>query len=538
MRYLSLYLPFLPTDRIGRAMRPNLAPAASAANRRGEAARVPRVTIAKVKGAQRLAALDAEAVRLGLRPHMPLADARAMYPQLDVHEADPAGDLTTRDAIADWCRRFTPFAAADGPEGVLLDISGVAALFGGEEALRADLTARLAAQGFASETAIAPNPAAAWALARYGGRLRLIEEAASPETLARLFAPFPLAALRLEASVIGRLAQAGLKRVGDLLLRPRAPLAARFGRDLHHRLDLLLGQAKAPISPRFEAPAFVAERRFAEGLGRREDIEATIEALARDLCGLLARHGEGARRLDLTLYRVDGVVKHLTLGTGRPLRDPLALTRLFRERIEALGEDGLETGYGFDVIRLAALAAERLEASEEGWLAEGGEAADVADLIDRLGARFGLGRVSRLACGDSHQPERATRSLPATAAPQERAAARKMEAGVPNAGMTGTPREALPTRPLRLIEPPDPITTIAAVPDGPPLQFKWRRVTHQVAAIEGPERIGPDWWRPQKGVTRDYFRAEDTDGRRFWLFREGLYYETAEPRWFLHGLFG
>jgi protein ImuB len=492
--------------------------------------------VAKIKGAFRLVALDAQAAALGLKPGTALADARAMYPGLALHDADPEADAATHDAIVDWCRLFTPLAAPDGADGAILDITGAAHLFGGERALMATIVARLARQGFAADVAIAGTPGAAWALNRYGGRHRLIEDGLEPARCARIVAPMPLAALRLDDAIIGKLGQAGLRRIEDLLLRPRAPIAARFGSGLHHRLDVLLGQARDPISPRFEAPAFVAERRFADGIARREDIEATILALAYDLCGLLGRHGEGARTLDVSLYRVDGVVKHIGAGTSRPLRDPIAMARLFRERIEAAGEEGLDTGYGFDVIRLAALSAERLDQTQKGWDETGADASDLADLVDRLGARFGLARVTRLRLADSHRPETAAVAVPAAAKPDRRRAGSLALALADDAEEEAT----LPERPIRLLEHPEPIETIAAVPDGPPLRFQWRRMTHHVAAIEGPERIGPDWWRQGQGAasrTRDYFRAEDTEGQRFWLYREGLYHEAPAPRWYLHGFF-
>ena len=494
---------------------------------------MPLATVAKVKGAFRLAAVDTRAAALGLKPGIALADARAMHPGLDVHDADPEGDVAARDALVDWCRLYTPLAAPDGDDAAILDITGAAHLFDGEVALMDMILGRLDAQGYAARAAIAATPGAAWALARYGNRCRLLVDGMGAAETAKLFAAMPLAALRLDETTITRLGQAGLRRVSDLLLRPRAPIAARFGSTIHHRLDVLLGKARDPISPRFEAPAFVAERRFAEGIARREDVEATILALAHDLCGLLARHGEGARTLDVSLFRVDGVVKHIGAGTSRPLRDPLAMARLFRERIEAAGEEGLDTGYGFDVIRLAALSAERLDQAQPGWESTWLDASDITDLVDRLGARFGLNRVTRVAIADANRPERASVARPAGA--EEKRRVQTVLA------LAEAPGEALPERPIRLLERPEPIDTIASVPDGPPLRFRWRRVMHQIAAIEGPERIGPDWWRQGVGHdasrTRDYFRAEDTDGQRFWLYREGLYHEAPEPRWFLHGLF-
>ncbi len=496
----------------------------------GDRASAGLATVASVKGARRLVALDARAMAAGLKPGAALADARASHPTLAVHDADPAGDAAALDAVVDWCRLFTPLAAVDGPDGVVLDVTGAAHLFGGEAALMADMVRRLAVQGVAARVAVAGTPAAAWALARHGGERRILADGLALH--AKAFAPMPLAALRLDEDVLRQLGQAGLRRVGDLMVRPRAPIAARFGRDLHRRLDALLGLAREPITPRFAAPAFVAERRFAEGIARRTDVEATILALSYELCGLLARHGEGARLLHVSLFRVDGVVRHLEAGASRPLRDPLAMARLFRERIEAAGEDGLDTGYGFEVVRLAALAAERLDAVQPGW-ADAPPDAELTGLVDRLGARFGLASVVGLRLADAHRPERATMVVPAAA--RER---RRMPV-IASRGLA-----TLPERPIRLLERPEPIEAMAAVPDGPPLRFRWRRVLHQVAAIEGPERIAPDWWRRGLGpdrsrpeLTRDYFRVEDMVGHRFWLFREGLYQDTPEPRWFLHGFF-
>jgi protein ImuB len=92
-------------------------------------------------------------------------------------------------------------------------------------------------------------------------------------------------------------------------------------------------------------------------------------------------------------------------------------------------------------------------------------------------------------------------------------------------------------RPLTLLPIPEPIEAIAPVPDDPPLSFLWRRIRRRVAFADGPERIGPEWWLPAQGRARDYYRVEDAQGRRYWLYREGLYGATEPPRWFLHGFF-
>ena len=292
----------------------------------------PLATIAKINGAQKLAALDARGSALGLRPGMNLPDARAMHPALVCADADPAAEAETLAHIADWCRRFTPLAALDAPDGIMLDVSGATHLFGGEASLQADVEARLRAQGFFARAALASTPEAAFALARYGGErpdARILPAALDAAALARRLGDLPLAALALDPATLKALAEAGLRRVGDILMRPRAPIAARCGPALYARLDGLLGLAKTPISPRFEAPAFMAERRFLDGLVRREDIEASILSLARDLSQLLARHGEGARRLEVSLFRVDGALMRFEAGASRPLREPGVIARLF-----------------------------------------------------------------------------------------------------------------------------------------------------------------------------------------------------------------
>ncbi len=459
---------------------------------------------------------------------MALASARAMRPDLDLVEADPQEEARLLASIADWLRRFTPLAAMDAPDGAMLDIGGCAHLFDGEQAMIDAVERSLAAQGFYARCAVAPNPALAWALARFSTTRILGDD--DHRGAAKVLRHLPVAGLRISQEIVAGLRVAGLTRVGDLMTRPRAPLVARFGAELVARLDAICGAIRDPISPRFEAAAYMAERRFAEGIARREDIEAVIADLSRDLCALLERHGEGARKIVASFFRVDGATRHIEAGTGRAQRDAATLARLLREKIDALGENGLETGYGFDVVRLAATQVEGARAEPQAHLlAEDGArtrtAQAFADLVDRLGARFGQQRVLRLHFQDTHIPEFAGATLPAAFARDTRA----------------TPlarQEDAPLRPLRLFERPEPIETVAAVPDGPPLRFRWRRATHEIAAFEGPERIAPEWWR-DCGLTRDYFQVEDRSGGRFWLYREGLFgRETAQPRWFVHGVFG
>ncbi len=475
-----------------------------------------------MKGAERLTAVDARAQRLGLIPGLAVADARARCPSLALADADPRADAALVEALADWSRRFTPLAAPDPPGGLLLDVTGAAHLFGGEAALLDEIEARLRKLGFSARAALAPGPALARALARFSN-VRRVPHATPQEELDRLAAALPIDALGLEAQTLAGMRRAGLRSVGDLLTRPRAPIAARFGQDALTRLDALTCRIRDPITPRFEAPAFIAERRFPEGLARQADLEETLRRLAADLCPLLERAGVGARRLEAVFYRVDGAVKRIEAGTSRPLREPARLAALLIERLAAVAEKGLDTGYGFDVMRLSAIDVESAAPPQTTLAPPPAGAADdedLADLLDRLGARLGLRRVLRLHPEAAHLPEFAVAAVPA---------ALRAPAAFPA-------QEAI--RPLRLFESPEPIETLALFPDGPPLRFRWRRILHEVVAYEGPERIAPPWWGPgDDGLTRDYFHAQDADGLLFWLFREGLYArETSAPRWFVHGL--
>jgi protein ImuB len=543
-RILSLWLRRLPADRLTR--------------RSPDLAGRPLAVIATVRAARQIAALNDEAARLGLRAGMALADARAMYPQLVAIDADEIADAATLDRIADWCDRYTPLVGLDPPDGLFLDISGCAHLFGGEENLRRELIRRLAVQGFHARAAIADTPGCAWAVARYGlaeprslpppEKGRSMREAhrvgvnVSAFTLTpspilplsgggsamRVLSSLPLAALRVDPKIAAPLAQAGLKTIGDVIDLPRAPLAARFGQDFVRRIDQTLGREDEPIVPRLPLPSFLAEQRFAEPIGREEDVLGTIFHLAQELARAMERHGKGARRLQTALFRTDGKVVRVEIGTSEPLRDPARIKRLFLDRLAVIGDEA-DPGFGFDMIRLSALSVEAFDAVQTGF-GTGDPAREIAHLIDRLTARFGADRVQRLVPQDTHWPELASIAVPANAA--------RAQTGIAANDFAQDSR--IPVRPIRLFERPEPIEATAQVPDGPPVQFKWRRVTHDVAYAEGPESIALQWWRNDQGlpVTRDYFRIETRQGARVWLYREGIYQDRDNPpHWFLHGIF-
>jgi protein ImuB len=508
-RLLSLWLRRLPTDRIARLREATL----------------PRVIYGKRGNAELLTAVDEAAERLGLSPGLALAQARAMHPGIEALEEDAAADATLLEQIADWCLRYTPLVACDPPDGLLLDISGCAHLYGGEQPLVADLAQRLENAGFAFSIAIAGTIGAAWAAAHDGepGRYACGEERS-------LLAPLPLVALRLPAETVAALARVGLKCIGDIVDLPRAPLTARFGPTLLRQLDRALGNEHEPLNPRLPVAPYVAEQRFAEPIAREEDVLASVARLAGRLQFALERRGDGARRLELTLFRTDGALRRVAVGCSRPLREPAGIRVLFTERLAALA-DALDPGFGFDMARLSVVVAEPAPPEQVGV---GGteDLAEIDRLTDRLSARLGARRVRRPIAQDSHIPEIAAIDVPA-------------QMTIAGAGWGVFRRycaEAdLAPRPLRLLARPEPIEAVAEVPDGPPLRFRWRRALHEVIAADGPERIEGAWWSAHGGPARDYFRVEDRQGLRFWLFRAGLYRDLAHgaaaPSWFLHGMF-
>jgi protein ImuB len=542
-RFLSLWLPRLATDRARRL--------------NGVDKRAPLAAAAKVNNAERLVCVDAEASRLGLTIGLPLADARARFPNLVAVEAEPAEEARLIERLCDWCSRFTPLTALDGRDGLMLDISGVAHLFGGEAALIEDCRARLAAQGFTVAAGVGGNPRAASALARFSPT-KISPDPLSDKAFAKLFHDLPLAALGLDEKTVADLARAGLRRIGDIALRPRAPIAARFGPMPIARLDALKSLERSSIAPRFAPPDFCAERRFATPVQTFQEIEATLRKLADDLVVLLERQAKGVRRIELELHRVDGGVRRIRVGASRPLNEARAIVRLFAERLASRDEEAIDAGYGVDLMRLACLAAEPLAPSQAELerAHEAERARALAELLDRLSARLGARAVTRRELIEAHLPEQAEAAAPAMlgqarlrgqgeGALLPRSPSRDRRLPTPYAGEGGRRSRSdegvadAPARPLRLFVRPEPIEALAEVPDGPPLRFRWRRVLHDIAAIEGPERIAAPWWRRAGAPTRDYFRAEDSEGRRFWLYREGLWgRETTQAKWFVHGVFG
>lgn len=556
-RVISLWLPKFATDRLCRL--------------RQDWLDSPLALVDETGGKLILHAVNTVAEQAGIRTGMTLADARAILPDLQTSEADFEAENRALTQISDWCGRFSPWTAPDedgsgaafgGAGSVWLDVTGCAHLFGGEDALMRDIIGRLGDIGFTAYAAIADTPGAAWAAVRYTPYKRKRWISVGKGRARDTIAAMPVAGLRLTPATVTGLQAVGLRRIGDLMPIPRTALVDRFGSDVADRLDQALGDRSEPVSPLAVASPWYARRTFAEPIGKAEDIAEAVRSLARDLAATLEADGIGARRLTLAFYHPDGTINRLEAGTSRASRNAAHLARLFTAKLERI-----EAAFGIDAITLTAVTSEKLS-PRQAVLDRRGEQDDagVAELADRLSNRLGGENVVQMTLQESHVPERAIVTSPATSRTRPAPAA-PWRAGAP------LNRPLTRPRPLRLLPRPEAVEAVAPVPDDPPVMFRWRKQVFRIEHADGPERIAPEWWHDGLGLIdnerdemtddpddtendtestslagssatsiqdniRDYYRVEDRRGRRFWVYREGIYRPGAQPHWYVHGVFG
>lgn len=458
--------------------------------------------------AEQLHDLSPAAAAQGLAPGMALAEARILCPGLVTRPADPPGDARFLRALARWAGRWSPRVGLDGTDGLLLDITGVAHLWGGEAGLLTEIRQVCARAGLGLRIGLADTPGAAWALAHAG------EGVAPPGGTAAALDPLPVAALRLAPETVVTLQRLGLRRIADLRVLPRAALARRFGPEPGRQLDRALGQAPEPIDVLPEPARFALRLSLPEPIGLESDVMAGLERLLGPLCDRLAAQQMGARALTLTLRRVDAAAQRVELRLAAPLRDPRRIAPLFRRGIAEV-----DAGFGIDQLHLEANPVEPLGATQLATRAEGARPQEGAleDLVSRLGSRIGIENIRRFLPADSHVPERSFLVAPAA-----------FSSPVPAPGWA----LARP-RPLALFR-PEPVAAPARAT--PPRLFRWRRMALSTARAIGPERIAPEWWLGAEdwhSGLRDYWQIDTTEGRRLWLF-----FTPEHPGWYAQGEFG
>jgi protein ImuB len=498
-RVVSLYLPTWPTDRL---------------TRRDDA---PLILAGRIGNRREVFAANAAAQALGLRVGMQVTKAQAMVPGLELKDAEPVEDARGLENLALWAlQRYSPIVAADPDDGLVIDATGAAHLHGGEAGMLEDMVKRLAVAGVTARAAMADTWGAAHAFARFIDKTVIVAPAGES---AKILMRMPVAALRLEAPRVADLRRLGFERIGDLADKPRAPLALRFGPQLHRRLDQALGVLREPIEPVRPAELIEVKRMFAEPIGAPETLARYTGKLVIALCEMLEAKGLGARRLDLLFHRVDRGIEAIRIGTAAPVRGPKRLTRLLCDKIETI-----DPGFGVETMSLCASLAEPFEIRQirTSLLADEPDS-DVSALIDTLSNRVGEDRLYRFAPVASDVPERAVRKIAPAAPP------------------TGETWPGCWPRPARLLPVPEQIETVALLPDHPPVSFNWRGIRRRIKRADGPERVFGEWWKrdAELATVRDYFRIEDEAGERFWIYRagDGEDSATGSQRWFLHGIF-
>ncbi|MEH6404725.1 MAG: DNA polymerase Y family protein [Sneathiella sp.] len=480
----------------------------------------------------RVTATNLTAEQAGISVGLSLTDARALYPDILTEDASPDQDLKALENLTLWCQRYSPLVTSHAPDGFALDITGCAHLFGGERAMLHEIQGKLTEFQLTSHLALASSLGAAWAAARYGNAPLTLVKAGDNKSF---LSPLPLSSLRLDPAIVLRLNQLGLRKIGHLLNAPEAPLTARFGPSVMQCLHRATGDAAEIFNPLFPPAPYHVKHPFDEPVLHHQALEAALVVLSNQMEVTLKAANKGTRKLHVQIFRVDGHVEHLSIGTSRLCQQADHLTLLFQESLSRLHDD-LDTGYGIDLMTMAAFDVEVMD-DEQNILPvprinfesppPANSTQGLDKLLDRFGNRFGFDKVTRPIPTESYIPENAVRSIPVFTKKNH---------------PDWQSRKPSPPRPFLLFSPPELITVLAQVPDGPPLRFQWRRQQHHITRAEGPERLAPEWWavkNDQKSVqTRDYYRVEDTTGHRFWLYRDGLYNREQDiPRWYVQGLF-
>lgn len=479
-RIVCMWFPRLASDRVLRAC----------------PVEGPFALVRRQDNTERLACLNLQAEQAGLHRGMTLADARAFCPDLITRESRPETEARFLAALRRWALRWCPWVGVEGADGLSLDITGAAHLWGGEAAMLEDMQTRATALGLELRLGLGATRGAAWARAHHAG------------TPAAALDALPVAALRLDEATCTTLQRLGLRRIGDLAAAPRAPLARRFGPDLLLRLDQALGRYPEPVSPAPEPPRYAVRLTLPDPVGLVSDVMAATGRLLEALCVKLRAQDAGARAMRLTLRRVDRGSAEVELRLAMPMRDAARILPLFDRGVAAV-----DAGFGIDQLRLEATQVESLPAQQAGFSARATAGEGLADLLTRIGTRIGLDNVLRFLPADSHIPERSF--LIASAAHS-----------TPDSGWRG----GLP-RPLRLFPP----EALAVSGSAPPARFRWRAMQLHTLRATGPERIAPEWWLDDpawRSGLRDYWRIETRQGRRLWLF-----HTPQTPGWFVQGEF-
>ncbi|MEO6327293.1 MAG: DNA polymerase Y family protein [Ginsengibacter sp.] len=472
---------------------------------------IPFVLASPDHGRMIVTAASVLAQKNGVETGMVLADARAIISSLQFFDDKPQLPAKLLNGIAHWCIRYSPVVAIDLPDGLILDATGCAHLWGGEKQYLTDIFKRLKSFGYNVSIAIADTVGAAWAIARFGHDSFIVETGQQTAALLSL----PSAALRLEAETVERLEKLGLRHINNFISMPRSALRRRFGQHLLMRLDQAMGYEEEIIQPVFPLNPYHERLPCMEPIVTATGIEIALRRLLDTLCQRLQQEEKGLRQAWFKGYRVDGKIEKIEIGTNRPSRNSNHLFKLFEIKIESI-----EPALGIELFTLEASKVEDLSAVQEKlWNYPGGlDDVGLSELLDRIGGKLGANHIQRYVPDEHYWPERSFK--PASSINEKLQTAWKIDK----------------PRPLQLLPEPEAIEVTAPIPDYPPMNFRYKGKLHKVSKADGPERIEQEWWL-QEGQHRDYYYVEDEEGYRYWLFRSGHYDAAKSYKWFIHGFF-
>jgi protein ImuB len=458
-----------------------------------------------------ITAINPIAQQQGIETGMVASDARAIFPSIKILDDDPKLADRLLKSIAKWCIRYTDAIAIDLPNGLILDVSGCAHLWGGEKNYIKDINTRLTNRGYDVRATMADSIGAAWAIAHYGDGPPIIDPGKQIEALLSL----PPSALRLNSESVDRLMKLGLRKISQFINMPRVALRRRFGPELLLKLDQALGHEEEPIKTVQPIELFRERLPCLEPIVTATGIEIALERLLDTVCQRLMQEGKGIRKAVFSGYRVDNKIEKIEIGTSRATHNKKHLFKLFEEKISSI-----EPALGIELFMLEALKTEKLSPKQEKlWDSTSGLKTEaISELMDRLMNRFGSTPIHRYMPDEHHWPERSFK--PAV----------ELHEPIESSWIVDRPR------PINLLPKPEPIEVMAPIPDYPPMNFRYQGTLHKISKADGPERIEPEWWIAE-GLHRDYYSVEDEDGGRYWLFRAGHYATEDPPRWYLHGFF-
>lgn len=496
-RFISIWFRYLKTDWLLR--------------RQPELKELPIVVASPDHGRMVVTAANVLATTQGVHTGMVLADARAIIPSLQVFDDEPRRADKLLHGLADWLIRFTPLVSVDLPDGLILDITGCAHLWGGEQQYLTGISKRFNNFGYTTRLAIADTIGAAWAVARFGNNVFIIEAGQQETALLSL----PSSALRLEAETTELVQKLGLRQISQFISMPRPALRRRFGNHFLKRLDQCLGYEEEIIQP--VNPVVVYQERLPclEPIVTATGIEIALQRLLDMLCSRLNKEEKGLRLAVFTCFRVDNKIEKIEIGTNRPSCNSRHLFKLFEDKISSI-----EPALGIELFILDALKVEEIKPVQEKLFENNAGLDDVAlgELLDRIGSKLGNQHIHRYVPDEHYWPERSYKQ--AYSINEKPATTWKVER----------------PRPLQLLPSPELIEVTAPVPDYPPMMFRYKGKLHKITKADGPERIEPEWWLHQ-GQHRDYYYVEDEQGYRYWLFRAGHCDVGKSYQWFIHGFF-